>query len=439
MEQLIKNIQERNKESIFRTEIFKHFSELSEMEGYSRDIIIDLITATRKGYFQHSMFSKQRIFSFSTRKVLEKINKRNWESMIKPFFIRKYPVANRFNHTTDGYVYSDRFEQFLNGYPQILEEKKETIKTMKREIRINISLSYQFLKFIQECILIENYQEYNKVIKPKNNISSVDELKNKRDELCSVIENTTEKKYKEPENSRRLFMVSDANLQMLSSDIRKVVLSGFGNYDFDIINCHFTLIWQMLDEIRYGDFSDSEYLENQKHKNQEFSDLKQLVKNPDSYKNELSEEWLVSIPKTKQILTALVNGGAQNFSSKCFKNISIIKEQERTQQEFILKSGKYQRLKAQMKTVKEILYGKYHNQFKAIKKKDFISYLVQSRERDILDIIRLNFDCELLTFDGFVINANIPVEELEQLVFESTGFQVKYRKEPLNFSFINFK
>lgn len=424
-------------DSLFLTKLFEYFPELNEMKSKTREELIGLIQSTRKGNMRHIWYPNDRIFAFDVNNVLRKIHRTKWQILVKPFFKKTVPCADYRLKVTDGWTYTERFEQFLKFYSESIKNKSEELITIKREIQINFEQSIKFLKFILECIEGNNIQLYNKTIIPKNKLKNPNELLNKRDALVYTIDNTIEKTYREGK-TKRLFMVSESNLQTCPSEIRKVILSGLGYYDYDIKNCHFTIAWQLLEDLlepseEEKDFCCNPYILG-KPKKLCFPEIYKMVQDSAKYRFDLANEWCVSVSKAKEILTSLLNGGAQSWRSKCFKNIqTIVPEQERQHQNLILKSNIYKELKRECKDIKERLFYKFGKKYKTIKKKNFTSYLIQDNERKILDVIINNYSTELLMHDGWVLNQNIEPKILEQLIEDKTGFKVEIKRESLDF------
>jgi len=103
------------------------------------------------------------------------INKRNWKSIIKPFFKIYNPVF--FKGNARSWTYTPRLKEVLDKY--IIDEDLIRRIAEQNEIKINVEQGISDLKQITEFIMevSAGITKYNETFKPKFDITSVQELR----------------------------------------------------------------------------------------------------------------------------------------------------------------------------------------------------------------------------------------------------------------------
>lgn len=425
----------------------REFPELKKLKEHQQSKILDIIIMCMLGVYNHKLFNDDRTFSLDNHKILRKISRPNWEKIISPFFVLFTKCADYTEHITDAYKYSERMEIFLENYSCKLSE--QALPEVERQITINTKLALKSLNLINNLINNNNISEYNRIFKPNKRLNSTEQLKSRRDLFIILLENSITKEYKEA-TTGRLFQKSDANLQSCPGEIRKIFVSGLGNYDYDIQNCFYKIIYQL---IRIKEEEDEDH---PIYKYKLYPEIDYLVNKPQEYREKLSDEWCVPVPTVKQILTSMLNGGAQNHKSDCFKNICPVEELNYQYTRKILDSRRYKDIKKELKRIKEILTKRYVKNGETLKnvagkildlkmkkpgkkrntsKNKIITHIVQGIERNILDVVSEEYfyQMELKIHDGWILNKDIDTKEIESLIKSKTGFDVVIIKKSLNF------
>ncbi len=411
--------------------LLTNFPVLNEYEAKHRNFIINMIYKCYCGRRNHNIYSKSdMVFSFKAS-YLRKLNFRNWEKLIAPFFLVINPlfIPKEF---TRAFTFTDELLKVLDEFD--IGEIKAKDVSKNNEIIINVDNGIRALKFIQHLISKKDFQTYNKVFEPKNDIQSISELKMKKYKLISLLFNSTQIKYKEG-NTGRLYQQSDCNLQACPSELRKVLLSGLGYYDYDIENCHYSILYQLL-------------LKNNIDANL-FPVFKKYIEFKRDFREKLSKEFEIDLTTTKDILSALVNSGATNYKSRCFTGLKYEHIKDK-----ILSNDTFVSLKKELKIIRMIIQQLYvkgdevvneigkilelkiktEGKKRNLQKSKIMSHILHGYERLILDTVcnKYNDLLVLKIHDGWILRKNIQRKDIIDEIKIKTGLNVSLSKDPLD-------
>lgn len=412
--------------------IVKNFSILKNNDYSDKriNIIVDLIYRCYCGKQNHILYGKGELVFFLKAAQLRKISSRRWKELISPFFVL---VNTSFvvHDFTRAYKFTDELLMSLDLYD--IDSVKAKNNSEKNIIKINVDNGLRALILIQRLLKDNNYQSYNDVFEPKKRIKKASELRMKKFKLISLLSNTTQNIYEE-RNTGRLYLQSESNIQSCDTEIRRLLLSGMGYYDYDIENCHYSLLYQLLERENINMFL--------------FPVLTRYVKSKNEFRETLSREFGVDVNKTKEILASLINSGAASFKSTCFAEM----EYERVTKK-IISNHIFKRLKEELKNIKGIFFEKHVKngiftntvgkrldiklKSEGVKrntnKSKLMAYMLQGYERKILDAVTSKYSdiVVLKIHDGWVLKKDIPAEEIAETIRKETGFSVSISKEPL--------
>ena len=225
--------------------------------------------------------------------------------------------------------------------------------------------------------------------------------------------------------SGRLYAKENLNLQNAPRPVRQSALHGL--YDYDIENCHYSILAQMAEKHGYVCKAVNYYLDNKK-----------LVRDT------LALQFGVTIGQVKQALIALIYGAV--FSSRprdalpeIFGSVDLAK-QFYAHPTFLelkddIKGARTVILKGQVtsrQTIKN-LRGLPMNQT-GKSDRQMLSHLLQGVEAMALESAhRLYPDSiVLLQHDGWTSTKELDTQALEDAIFEGTGYKLKVVGEPIN-------
>tara|TARA_R100001369_G_scaffold30974_2_gene54926 strand:+ start:971 stop:2653 length:1683 start_codon:yes stop_codon:yes gene_type:complete len=92
--------------------------------------------------------------------------------------------------------------------------------------------------------------------------------------------------------SGRYFMLNDVNIQNLPKEIRNIVMGGLDYYEYDIVNAHYTFLYQL----------------NKMYDGKSLKFVKKYIENTKLFREERSKELGISIDTIKTILLSVIYG-----------------------------------------------------------------------------------------------------------------------------------
>ena len=404
-----------------------YFDELTKLNGHQINIILSIIINCFNGNYYHRghLAKDYLVFSISSQ-LIKEIHQKKGLQFIKIFFDvhdESYSFhKNKKYSKTKAFVFTKKLESILSIYEKNnFEEIKQSIinNNKMNKIKINPERTGKAILHITDLYKMGNSKAleiYNDTYKPKEPLKAGDifyysrnQLYFRRNKLMLICQDVNWQEYKESRTGR-LFQVDTSNFQNLNSELRKVVLGGMGYYDYDIENCHYSLLLQILEKNNIN--------------LTEFKVIRQYVRNKNKFRDNLSKEWNISTHLVKKILISLINGGAIKFGSLSFINL------EKDTINKIFASDTYNKLKSELKKAKEYLLKVYDTIPNDIKTK-LLAYILQGIESQILEVVDTKYKCILKIHDGWILDKNIPAIQISKFIEKETGFVLKIQKEEL--------
>ena len=246
-------------------------------------------------------------------------------------------------------------------------------------------------------------------------------------------------------DSGRVYTHGNTSIQQMKKIIRPIVMGGLGYWDYDIENCHFTLLKHIAKYYGY----------------KKLDSIEEYLKNKSKIRKRL--ELLIDEPKriVKQILLAILYGASQQVRKEndITELIGRKKQYELNEDAFVDKL--YSDIKGLTKHIVDItererdkhpylrIYGKTilyyenirHKRLKAkgengkkIPNRKILAHILQGLESKILDVIMgsIGRDIKVLIHDGFITDRFIEHKELIKIVKETLNIDVKFQSVPLS-------
>lgn len=401
------------------------FEEFKDLNNYQMQIIFSIIQNCASGYYLHrSHITKDSNIFAIDNNLIRNIHKIKGKSIIKRFFDvhSEYYHFSKTHSVTKAYVFNKKLQNLLSVFETInIDEITANINGNNKmnKIKINAQRTGQAILHLTDLYNMNSpkaFEIYNQTYKPKEPLRagqlfhySRKELYFRRNKLMFIAQDVNWQEYKESKTGR-LFQSDPVNFQHLNSELRKIVLGGIGYFDYDIENCHYSILIQVLNKNKID--------------TKEFPTINCYLKNKVKFRNELAEEWCININSVKKILISLINGGAIKFMSRTFINL------EKDSIKKIFASNTYKRLKDELNLAKTYLLDVYSTVSDEIKKK-LLAYILQGIESQILETVDNKYNCILKIHDGWILEKNIPTIQITKYIEQETGFKLKIRKEEL--------
>ena len=316
---------------------------------------------------------------------------------------------------------------------------------------------------IQKCIDIireikdtgrigkENYNEFTKPLLGKEmNVEKLTEIRNSLTDLRDIADSEALPKGKVYQiyyevDSGRVYTTGNTSIQQMNRIIRPIVMGGLGYWDYDIENCHFTLLKHIAKYYGY----------------KKLDSIEEYLKNKSKIRNRL--QLLIGEEKhiVKQILLAILYGASQQIrkGNDITELIGRKKQHELLDDAFIDKL--YSDINGLTKFIVDIterqrdrhpylkLYGKtvlyYENirhkrlkvkgeNGKKVPNRKILAHILQGLESKILDVIMgtVGGDIKVLIHDGFITDRFIEHKELIKIVKDTLNIDVKFQSIPLS-------
>ncbi|MDD5362276.1 MAG: hypothetical protein PHN88_09100 [Ignavibacteria bacterium] len=386
-------------ETNFQTE----FEKLNIRQRYN---LLFILNYSLLGKNYHELYSKNdEVFILVADYMRKKINFRNWKTIIKPFFILSNPKF--YKGTARGWTYSYKLKKIINSHQ--LNENYIRENNKQNEIKINVEQGLEDAKLLMKLVMLgsDGIDEYNRIFKPKKEITTLAELKARKNGLIMILENVNTISYEEKKTGR-LFLISASNLQKFYSELRNRLFKDMGYYDYDIVNAHYTLL--------------REWMNTEGFKTDEYICLNKYINQRDEIIDELSNQFKLSKGKIKEIFLALLNSGVNNNYNSVFEDMKKSKIDDVLSHSFIIN------LKKEIAEIKELVY--YYHFNSGIVRNKVMAHLLQNLESQVLNIICSEYSNSIVLkmFDGWVSNEKISVQEIERLVKTKIGYGVKFKE-----------
>jgi hypothetical protein len=243
----------------------------------------------------------------------------------------------------------------------------------------------------------------------------------------------------------RVYTQGNTSLQQMYRDIREIVMGGLGYWDYDISNCHYTLLQQIggYYGIKTGD-SFNYYINNKKQ-----------------IRTDLAFRLNVDVKIIKSVIIAIMYGASRFVDDACkitkylghkkhrelnddpfidglFKDrdkltnqIISITEQERNKHHFLKLKGKTKQYYQNIRNKKLFVY----EDGKKVTKRRVLAHMLQGLESKMLDICLgkgRNKQIKLLIHDGFISDGVLNEQDMINDIIQGTGISVEFDKKPLN-------
>jgi hypothetical protein len=243
----------------------------------------------------------------------------------------------------------------------------------------------------------------------------------------------------------RVYSTGHNSLQRMRKLIRNVILGGVGYWDYDIQNCHYTLLNHLVEY--YGLKSCNSFDE--------------YIKNKVKIRNNLSKDLGVELSVIKECIIAVMYGcskvnrdgnkltdllGKQKqillventFIKELFedrnrvvKDIIDITDKENKKYNFLKIYGKTKRYYQNIRNKRLYLIDK---EGKKVKQNQILGHILQGMESKILDVcmgIELG-KLRVLIHDGFVTEGRIDEKQYSNVVKNELGISVRFDKQKLD-------
>ena len=245
----------------------------------------------------------------------------------------------------------------------------------------------------------------------------------------------------------RVYTQGNTSLQQMYRDIREIVMGGLDYWDYDISNCHYTIMKQIGDYygIKCGD-SFNHYIDNKKQ-----------------IRTDLSFRLDIDINIIKSVLIAILYGASRTINDECeitkllghkkhrelnddpfidglFKDRELltnqiidITEREQNVHHYLMIKGKTKRYYQNIMMKKLFLY----EDGKKVTKRRVLAHLLQGLESKMLDICLgkgRHRQIKVLIHDGFISNGTLSETDMVSDILQGTGISVEFDKKPLDCS-----
>jgi len=220
----------------------------------------------------------------------------------------------------------------------------------------------------------------------------------------------------------RLF-AQGVNLQNSRSEIKEVILSG--HWEYDIENCHYTILHHMARAVRLTLPHISHYLDNKK-----------------AVRNQIAAEVGIGDAETKTCLTSLLYGSTESeWKLAAVPKVVGIDAARRLYKHPIYRALKGDVGKARKKILAkwprsrlrlENAMGKWISEEEA--HRSILAHLLQGVEAKMLEVVRLLYpgqQIQLMQHDGFTSNVRLDVDVMQAAILEQTGYSIKLEEKRL--------
>lgn len=246
-------------------------------------------------------------------------------------------------------------------------------------------------------------------------------------------------------DSGRVYTQGNTSLQQMYRDIREIVMGGLNYWDYDISNCHYTILQQVggYYGIKVGD-SFNYYINNKKQ-----------------IRTDLAFKLNIDVKIIKSVLIAILYGASRVVNDDCeitkligrknhielnndafidglFKDrdkltnqIISITEQEQNKHHFLKLKGKTKQYYQNIRNKKLFVY----EDGKKITKRRVLAHMLQGLESKMLDICLgkgRNKQIKVLIHDGFISDGVLNEQDMINDIIQGTGISVEFDKKPLN-------
>jgi len=246
-------------------------------------------------------------------------------------------------------------------------------------------------------------------------------------------------------DSGRVYTQGNTSMQQMYRDIREIVLGGLNYWDYDLSNCHYTIMQQIGSYygIKCGD-SFQHYIDNKKQ-----------------IRTDLAFKLDIDVSVIKTTLIAILYGASRSVNSECkitkllgkrkhielnqdafidglFKDREIltnkiieITEREKTQNVYLKIKGRTKQYYENIRNKRLYLY----EDGKKVTKRRVLAHLLQGLEGKMLDICLSNGrhrQIKVLIHDGFVSDGTLNETDMISDILKGTGISVEFDKKPLN-------
>jgi hypothetical protein len=218
------------------------------------------------------------------------------------------------------------------------------------------------------------------------------------------------------------------------SEVRKVLFSGMGWYDYDISNTYFSIIYNLYNhyfkensELLMEDFFTTHF---RFLTDMNLIAVKMYLDNKKQYRDALAKELGISKVTAKEILLALIfrakivpvygttifkllNRNKNIFKKMTNKAFTMVLHDELIlASDIILKCS--QRINRKNKKYIKNLLGKFLEVNKKVKIVSMLSHILQGVEAEIIDIAckRIGNEIRILIYDGFISSINYDEKKL---------------------------
>lgn len=437
------------------------------------------------GYYKHKSWDEYTSVSYKT---LQKWFGRDYHKTTN-ILLDYTETWSHSDSTTRGWKLNDKTQKVFDEYfSKIIRQKKtnkivgldgKILKTMpkrgiisssdndgkrlrkeeKMEYNISSVVGVNYSN-IENCIdIIREWKDYHTIGK-ENNISDIKKLLNNKEEHLTDRRNILQdliiiansellmkgKMYQHYYEGKtgRLQATGSTTLQRMPGELRRIVLGGIGYWDYDIENCHYTLLKHLSNYYRYGKLdSVEEYLKNKKQIRKRLSLL-------------IDEE----VDVIKKVLVSILYGSSRvvREGNKVTDMIGSKKQHELNNDPFVSQlyedtknitnhilditkkePRKHPYLRIRGNNIK--LYENIRNkrvpiidtEGKSKTKKSVMSFILQGMESKILDVClgECGNQIKVLLHDGFIIDGYYDKKKLIKSVKDSLDIDVEFSSKPL--------
>ena len=332
-------------------------------------------------------------------------------------------------------------------------------KEEKMENNINNTTEVNFDN-IQKCIDIireikdtgrigkENYSDYTK---PLLNIDpdTLTEIRNDLTDLRDIADSELLPKGKIYQHyfegdSGRVYTTGNTSIQQMNRIIRPIVMGGLGYWDYDIQNCHFTLMKHIAEYYGYKKMDSIELYLKEKTKIRKRLSL--LVDEDMSIIKQILLSILYGSSQTIRkgnAVTDLVGGKKQSelnadaFVDKLYKDIKGLTEHIVG----ITETDRHKHPYLKMHGQKVLYYENIRHKRLSVmgengKKtpgRKILAHILQGLESKILDVImgKVGGNIKVLIHDGFILEQFVEHKELVKIVKDTLDIDVLFQSIPL--------
>tara|TARA_Y100000310_G_scaffold255093_1_gene262318 strand:- start:169 stop:1689 length:1521 start_codon:yes stop_codon:yes gene_type:complete len=446
--------------------------------------LVFLVKKIYMGYYKHNTFSEYSSIHYKT--IDSWFGKDNRDTIN---ILLEHTEGWKKNDFTRGWKLKDKTERVLDEHFSRIVRQKRTNKILgldgKRLVRLpkngivsrdikdrpmknkerfenNLSSIIDInFENIQNCIdLIRQISDTGNI--QKNNLNkwtksmlnlSPEELTHRRNTLSDLREISDSELLPKGQiyqhyfetDSGRVYTQGNTSLQQMYRDIREIVMGGLDYWDYDISNCHYTIMKQIGDYygVKCGD-SFNHYINNKKQ-----------------IRTDLAFKLNIDVRIIKSVLIAILYGASRVVSDECeitkllghnkhrelnddpfidglFKDRDILTNQIIDITEREPGVHRYLRIKGRTKLYYENIRNKrlfVYEDGKKVTKRRVLAHLLQGLESKMLDICLgkgRHRQIKVLIHDGFISDGTLSETDMVSDILEGTGISVVFDKKPLN-------